>query len=327
MMISPIWALLSYVGEWATRVPMVVDDVDMTGQRAIITGACDGMGAELAGMMVTAGASVVLACRDSERGAETVRQLQLGLEESQLARVEQMELDLASLASVRSFAQQYVTDIGHDEGLHVLVNNGGTANGCNTTVDGYELAFQTNYLGHFLLTELLLPTLKASAPSRVVCVPARPPAGAHPRRAQALGVHRHVSCSAANDAKLDISNLHGRGPEAEGEQEEEEDFFAEDDGAEEGGGDQAAEEQGEQEQEEEAEPAPSHCSQREQYGMSKLAQIVHSNELERRLRGGTKLGSGGGRKSNVVSHVIDPGEVSSEFLEKVTNPPRPDLRR
>ena len=81
MMISPIWALLSYVGEWATRVPMVVDDVDMTGQRAIITGACDGMGAELAGMMVTAGASVVLACRDSERGAETVRQLQLGLEE------------------------------------------------------------------------------------------------------------------------------------------------------------------------------------------------------------------------------------------------------
>ena len=61
--------------------------------------------------------------------------------------------------------------------------------------------------------------------------------------------------------------------------------------------------------------------------MSKLAQIVHSNELERRLRGGTKLGSGGGRKSNVVSHVIDPGEVSSEFLGKVTNPPRPDLRR
>ena len=136
-----------------------------------------------------------------------------------------------------------------------------------------------------------------------------------------------MSCSAANDAKLDISNLHGRGPEAEGEQEEEEDFFAEDDGAEEGGGDQAAEEQGDEEQEEEAEPAPSHCSQREQYGMSKLAQIVHSNELERRLRGGTKLGSGGGRKSNVVSHVIDPGEVSSEFLEKVPNPPRPDLRR
>ena len=136
-----------------------------------------------------------------------------------------------------------------------------------------------------------------------------------------------MSCSAANDAKLDISNLHGRGPEAEGEQEEEEDFFAEDDGAEEGGGDQAEEEQGEEEQEEEAEPAPSHCSQREQYGMSKLAQIVHSNELERRLRGGTKLGSGGGRKSNVVSHVIDPGEVSSEFLGKVTNPPRPDLRR
>ena len=190
MMISPIWALLSYVGEWATRVPMVVDDVDMTGQRAIITGACDGMGAELAGMMVTAGASVVLACRDSERGAETVRQLQLGLEESQLARVEQMELDLASLASVRSFAQQYVTDIGHDEGLHVLVNNGGTANACNTTVDGYELAFQTNYLGHFLLTELLLPTLKASAPSRVVCV--QPPA-----RLSTLAARSSAWCSQA----------------------------------------------------------------------------------------------------------------------------------
>ena len=135
-----------------------------------------------------------------------------------------------------------------------------------------------------------------------------------------------MSCSAANDAKLDISNLHGRGPEAEGEQEEEEDFFAEDDGAEEGGGDQAAGSEEEEQEEEEEEAAASHCSQREQYGMSKLAQIVHSNELERRLRGGTKLGSGGGRKSNVVSHVIDPGEVSSKFLEKVTNPPRPYLR-
>ena len=253
MMASPLWSLLSFIGEWAARVPMIVDEVDMTGKRAIITGGCDGMGVELASIMVIAGASVVLACRDAERAEEAVRKVQLGLHQSQLEHVQTMPLDLESLESVRAFAEKYVSTIGASEGLHVLVNNAGTANACNMTEDGHELAFQVNYLGHFLLTDLLLPTLKASAPSRIV----------------------HVTCEAANDAKIDINNLDGLGDDPS---------------------------------------APTHCAQVTQYGMSKAAQIVYSNELDRRLRAERK--KSGNRGAPVVSHAINPGSVSSEFLNK-----------
>jgi NAD(P)-dependent dehydrogenase (short-subunit alcohol dehydrogenase family) len=252
MMASPLWSLLSFIGEWAARVPMIVDEADMTGQRAIITGGCDGMGLELASLMVVAGASVVLACRDAERAEEAVRTVQLGLHHSQLDNVQTMPLDLESLASVREFAEKYVDTIGSTDGLNVLVNNAGTANACNTTEDGNELAFQVNYLGHFLLTDLLLPTIKASAPARIV----------------------HVTCEAANDAKIDISNLDGLGNDVE----------------------------------------PTRCLQEKQYGVSKIAQITHSNELERRLRAERK--KDGNRGPAVVSHAINPGSVASEFFNK-----------
>ena len=253
MMASPIWSLLSFVGEWAARVPMIVDEVDMSGQRVIITGGCGGMGVDLATIMVVAGASVVLACRDSERAEEAVRQVQLGLAESQLDNVLTMPLDLASFESVRGFAEKYTSTIGAREGLHVLVNNAGTANACNTTEDGHELAFQTNYLGHFLLTDLLLPTLKANVPSRIV----------------------HVTCDSADEAKVDINSLDGLGEDLSN---------------------------------------PMRCLQEKQYGMAKLAQIVHSNELERRLRAERKKNND--RTPGVVSHVINPGGVNSEFYNK-----------
>jgi NAD(P)-dependent dehydrogenase (short-subunit alcohol dehydrogenase family) len=82
--------------------------------------------------------------------------------------VEVMELDLASLDSVRRFAEAFLAKYDRLDGL---VNNAGVmATPQGKTVDGFETQFGVNHLGHFLLTELLLDTLKASAPSRIVCV-------------------------------------------------------------------------------------------------------------------------------------------------------------
>jgi NAD(P)-dependent dehydrogenase (short-subunit alcohol dehydrogenase family) len=82
--------------------------------------------------------------------------------------VEIMALDLASLSSVRRFAEAFLAKYDRLDGL---VNNAGVmAPPKGKTEDGFETQFGINHLGHFLLTELLLDTLKASAPSRIVCV-------------------------------------------------------------------------------------------------------------------------------------------------------------
>jgi NAD(P)-dependent dehydrogenase (short-subunit alcohol dehydrogenase family) len=109
------------------------------------------------------GTHVVGACRRVDAGNEAFADLgNVG------GSVEIMELDLASLASVRRFAEAFLAK--HDR-LDGLVNNAGVMYPPKgKTEDGYETQFGINYLGHFLLTELLLDTLKASAPSRIVCV-------------------------------------------------------------------------------------------------------------------------------------------------------------
>jgi NAD(P)-dependent dehydrogenase (short-subunit alcohol dehydrogenase family) len=76
-------------------------------------------------------------------------------------------MDLGSLGSVRRAAESF---LGRDEPLHVLVNNAGMAGSRGLTKDGFELVFGTNHLGPFLLTTLLLPRLRASAPARIVNV-------------------------------------------------------------------------------------------------------------------------------------------------------------
>jgi NAD(P)-dependent dehydrogenase (short-subunit alcohol dehydrogenase family) len=135
----------------------------MNGKVCIVTGSNTGIGKETARGLAQRGATVVLACRDVQKG-EAARE--------DVARttgrndVELMALDLGSKASIRAFAASFRAK---HQRLDVLVNNAGlwsTARG--TTQDGLESTFGVNHVGTFLLTRELLPLLEASPPARVV---------------------------------------------------------------------------------------------------------------------------------------------------------------
>ena len=299
MLAGPVYGLVLFVVEWLTRAPDLVDvSVPMTAQHAIITGGCSGMGEKLAGMMVLAGAHVVIGCRDSagQAALARIRDASRGAEGS----VEHMDLDLSSLQSVRDFADEYKRE---HKTLHVLVNNAGTAAACTKTDDGNEMAFQVNYLAHFLLTHLLLPTLKRSAPARVVHVtcPAAERAGELPPRGiwgwlydKVLGPDQPVEPPPA----IDVENLNGNIDAEAGDR------------------------------------RGARCSASQQYAMSKLALAVFSKELDDRLarelgveeedeeedeeesvgrRGRARVRAA---QRKVVSLAVDPGEVASGFLAK-----------
>ena len=142
------------------------DDLpDLSGQTIIVTGANSGIGYEAALQFAHRGARVVLACRSMEKAGAAVAAV-LALHPS--AAVEGMELDLASLASVRSFADACYRQHQH---LNVLCNNAGVmALPYRRTTDGFEMQFGTNHLGHFALTGLLLDLLMRTAAARVVAV-------------------------------------------------------------------------------------------------------------------------------------------------------------
>jgi NAD(P)-dependent dehydrogenase (short-subunit alcohol dehydrogenase family) len=136
---------------------------DLSGRVYIVTGANSGSGYATTKQLAEQGAHVVGACRRVDAGKEAFADLG-----DIRGSVEIMELDLASLASVRRFAEAFLAK--HDR-LDGLVNNAGVMYPPKgKTEDGFETQFGINYLGHFLLTELLLDTLKASAPARIVCV-------------------------------------------------------------------------------------------------------------------------------------------------------------
>lgn len=132
------------------------------GKTAVVTGGNSGIGKELAAALAEQGAEVVLPVRSRERGEKAAAEI----EERTGHPVELADLDLASFASVRKFAEGFLAT---DRPLHVLVNNaGGTWSRCRETEDGHETTFQVNHLGGFLLTNLLLERIKASAPARIV---------------------------------------------------------------------------------------------------------------------------------------------------------------
>jgi len=135
------------------------------GTHVVITGANAGIGLATAAGVARTGAGVILAVRSAEKGAAaaaTVRAKVPG------ATIDVMPLDLASLASIRSFAAALGDRL---PALDVLVNNAGvTMKDRTETADGFETTFGVNHLGHFLLTNLLHDQLKAATLPRVVVV-------------------------------------------------------------------------------------------------------------------------------------------------------------
>ena len=151
-------------------------DKDLSGRIYIVTGANSGSGLGTTEQLVRQGAHVIAACRRVTAGKEATAHLS-----GERGSVEVMELDLNSLASVRHFVAA-VKD--KHKRLHGLVNNAGVMNTPKgKTEDGFETQFGINYLGHFLLTEMLLDVLKESAPSRIVCVSSLAHAGMQKRSA------------------------------------------------------------------------------------------------------------------------------------------------
>ena len=128
---------------------VAADIPDLAGQTAIVTGASSGIGLETAKALAGHGARVVLAVRDEAKGAAAASTLPAS------AKKEVRPLDLASLDSVRAFARDWA-----GQPVDLLINNAGVMiPPLSRTTDGFELQFGTNHLGHFALTNLLLPSI------------------------------------------------------------------------------------------------------------------------------------------------------------------------
>jgi NAD(P)-dependent dehydrogenase (short-subunit alcohol dehydrogenase family) len=142
------------------------DIPDLTGRRALVTGAASGIGYEAARGLAVHGAEVLLADRNEQAGVAALARIRALRAD---ARVEFLPLDLANLKSIREFAAALLA-LGRP--LDLLVNNAGIQpiSERRTTADNFELTFGIGHLGHFALTGLLLPLLLKSTAPRVVTI-------------------------------------------------------------------------------------------------------------------------------------------------------------
>jgi NAD(P)-dependent dehydrogenase (short-subunit alcohol dehydrogenase family) len=156
----------------------------------LITGATDGLGRAVADRLSRSGTRMVLHGRDPAKLAEAAEKI---ARDGGAARPATVCADLADLDQVRRLAAEVESSV---ERLDVLVSNAGIGSGApdsserQVSVDGYELRFAVNYLAGFLLTQLLLPTLRVSAPARVVNVAS---VGQHPIDFDDLMIERDYS--------------------------------------------------------------------------------------------------------------------------------------
>ena len=195
----------------------------------IVTGANSGIGKATALGLARLGGTLVLACRNAERGEAAREEITRATGNDKMS---VMIVDMANQSSIRSFAEEFRRT--HDR-LDALVNNAGVfRRHRHVTLDGLEETFAVNYLGGFLLTHLLLDPLKASAPSRVV----------------------NVSSSAHEGSRIHFEDLQGEG----------------------------------------------RYSGFRAYGQSKLAQVLFTYELARRLEG-----------SGVTVNACHPGVIRTNF--------------
>lgn len=138
-------------------------NIRLDGKVAIITGANAGIGFATALDLAKRGATIILACRDMEKSKKAAEKI---IQISRNSNILIEKLDLANFESIKSFCSRIMCDYSQ---IDILVNNAGIAF-CQkqTTVDGFDLQLQTNYLGHYLLTRLLMDALKKSPESRIV---------------------------------------------------------------------------------------------------------------------------------------------------------------
>ncbi len=208
----------------------------MTGKICLLTGANAGIGKVTAHRLAELGATVVMVCRNQEKGEAALDEIK---KRSGSANVELMIADLASQSEIRRLAEDFKAKYDR---LDVLVNNAGVYLPKRAlTVDGIETTFAVNHLAYFLLTNLLLEVLKQSAPSRIVC----------------------VSSEAHKYGKIEFDNLQG-------------------------------------EREYKGIPA---------YSNSKLANVLFTRELARRLEG-----------TNVTANSLHPGAVATSIFRNTPKP-------
>lgn len=145
---------------WSAR------DIDaLDGRLAVVTGANSGLGLETARALAGAGAQVVMACRDTDKGAQAAAAIK---GDHPAAHLEVAALDLADLEAIARFAAQFTTAHGR---LDLLINNAGVmALPLRRTADGFEMQVGTNHLGHFALTGHLFDRLRSTPHARVVTV-------------------------------------------------------------------------------------------------------------------------------------------------------------
>lgn len=159
--------------------PVFSEVVDMTGKRVLITGANTGIGLETVKGLAERGAEVILACRDQDKAREAILEVQ---RHHPQARLSSLSVDLADLQSIRTCTEQFYQQF---DALDILINNAGVMRTpLWRTPQNLEIQMGVNHVGHFLLTNLLLPALHASSGNaRVVHVSSR----AH-ERARSLGL-------------------------------------------------------------------------------------------------------------------------------------------
>jgi NAD(P)-dependent dehydrogenase (short-subunit alcohol dehydrogenase family) len=212
---------------------------DLDGRTFLITGANTGIGKETARALASRGARVYLACRSQDAGRAAIEEIsaQTGNRDLEL-----LSLDLGDLASVKRCAEDF---LAAGEPLHGLINNAGVAGARGTTASGFELMFGTNHVGPFLFTNLLLDTLRASAPARIVNV--------------ASGAHYGAPGIDFDAVRLPTRTITGM----------------------------------------------------REYSVSKLANVLHAQELARRLGG-----------SGVTAYALHPGVIASDIWRRVPWPAR-----
>ncbi|PRY26386.1 NAD(P)-dependent dehydrogenase (short-subunit alcohol dehydrogenase family) [Aliiruegeria haliotis] len=138
---------------FATTADEVLDGIDLAGKTVLITGGTSGLGAESARAMAAKGAHVIITARDTEKAGRALS----ALKDATGAEVQAETLELGCFASIRAFADRI---LARDSQIDILINNAGIM-ACDEarTEDGLEMQFGANHIGHFLMTNLIVPSL------------------------------------------------------------------------------------------------------------------------------------------------------------------------